>query len=54
MRAGGPNIDFILGRTWEGAVESALEPIIIERNLEYRKLSAKNEYHKKNCDLIGR
>lgn len=58
LRLQGPTPDFMLGRVFEGASESAWELIkqdgLIQNAEELRELAAENEFRKRNCKLIGR
>ena len=54
----GPTPDFMLGRVFEGAVESALDNVFKTGDTfnsdEMQKNIAKNEFWKRNCQLIGK
>lgn len=53
----GPTADFMLGRIYAAAEESALEDFLKSgqdlRSPEDRKLVAANKFRKQNCSLIG-
>lgn len=54
----GPTADFMLGRVFDHALESALDNIDKTGNNinseEMQELIAKNEFQKRNCKLIGK
>ncbi|MCG7868778.1 MAG: hypothetical protein JAY74_20705 [Candidatus Thiodiazotropha taylori] len=54
----GPTPDFILGRVFEAALDSALEDVYKTgehfNSDEMVKTIAKNKYWKQNCQLIGK
>jgi hypothetical protein len=54
----GPTPDFILGRIYQTAEESALEDVLKTGETlnpdESQKVIAQNKFHKANCELIGR
>lgn len=53
----GPSVDFMLGRIYEHAVDSALEGVILTdgeiNDYELQKVLAQGKYEKSNCMLIG-
>jgi hypothetical protein len=51
----GPSVDFILGRIYAGAEENALDKIYrgdVAGNSDLAKALAKEELHKRNCELL--
>lgn len=54
----GPSDDFMLGRVYEAAQESALEGIYVQDNIHFnadeQKLNAENKFRRQNCGLIGK
>jgi len=54
----GPTPDFMLGRVFEGAIESALKDVF-KTNEQFnsgdvREIIARDKFRKKNCQLIGK
>lgn len=58
MLAQGPNADFILGRVFEGAQENALKDVFVKDGKmnpkELQKMIAENNFHRRNCQLLGK
>lgn len=58
LRLQGPTPDFMLGRIYEAAVESALNDVMRTGESlnpeDLQKTLAQNEFNKKNCRLLGR
>jgi hypothetical protein len=65
LRSGGPSIDFMIGRVFEGAVEDAYDKVVKEDNSglpildpskwadgELKVIKAQNKYRGSNCALI--
>lgn len=54
----GPTPDFMLGRVFEGALDSALEDVFKTgehfNSDEMQETIAKNKFWKQNCQLIGK
>lgn len=58
LRLQGPTPDFMLGRVFEGAADSALENVFKTEEKfnsdEAQETIAANEFRKRNCQLIGK
>lgn len=58
LRLQGPTPDFMLGRIYEAAVESALKDVMRTGGNfnpeDLQKTLAQNEFNKQNCRLLGR